>query len=113
LQDFHLYYLLRFGYRPSRVAYLTLRAWGDRDRGSWPDLVPPEGRNQYDLATIKGWLRVFLTGSSTRASSSARPCPTAPRSARAGSLSPRGDWRAPSDVSARAWLDELERNVPG
>lgn len=60
LQDFHLYYLLRFGYRPGRIAYLAYQAWGDRNRASWPDLVPPERGHQYDLPTIKRWLTVFL-----------------------------------------------------
>ena len=60
LQDFNLYYLSRFGFLPSRVAFLAYNAWSDRDRGDWPDLLPPERRHQYDLATIRKWLEVFL-----------------------------------------------------
>src|SRR5581483_8808619 len=61
LQDFFLYYILRFGYRPSKVAFLAQYAWGDRERGDWPDLIPQERRNQYTLAEIRHWLEVFLT----------------------------------------------------
>src|SRR2546421_4184012 len=60
LQDFFLYYTARFGYRPSKVAYLAHHAWSDRERGRWPDLIPPERRNQYTRAEIKHWLEVFL-----------------------------------------------------
>ena len=49
LQDFFLYYVLRFGYRPSKVAYLAQHAWGDRGRGDWPDLIPAERHNEYSL----------------------------------------------------------------
>ena len=112
LQDFHLYYLLRFGYRPSRVAYLAHQAWGDRDRGAWPDLMPPEARNQYDLAEIKWWLGVFLNRFIETSQFKRSALPNSPKVGSGGSLSPRGDWRAPSDARARAWLDELARNVP-
>ena len=61
LVDFFLYYALRFGYRPSKVAWMAHHAWGDRDRGRWPDLIPPERRNEYSLAEIVRWLEVFLT----------------------------------------------------
>ena len=60
LQDFNLYYLSRFGFLPSRIAYLAYNAWSDCNRGNWPDLLPPEKRHQYDLATIRKWLEVFL-----------------------------------------------------
>jgi NAD+ synthase (glutamine-hydrolysing) len=112
LQDFHLYYLLRFGYRPSRIAYLAHEAWGDRERGRWPDLVPPDARHEYELSTIKHWLRVFLHRFVETSQFKRSTLPNAPKVGSGGSLSPRGDWRAPSDASARAWLDELERNVP-
>jgi NAD+ synthase (glutamine-hydrolysing) len=112
LQDFNLYYLLRFGYRPSRIAYLAHEAWGDRERGRWPDLVPPDARREYDLSTIKHWLRVFLHRFVETSQFKRSTLPNAPKVGSGGSLSPRGDWRAPSDASARVWLDELERNVP-
>lgn len=113
LQDFHLYYTLRFGYRPSRVAYLAAQAWSDRSRGVWPDLLPQERRNEYDLATIKAWLRVFLQRFVQTSQFKRSALPNAPKVGSGGSLSPRGDWRAPSDATAAAWLEELERNVPG
>ena len=113
LQDFHLYYTLRFGYRPSRVAYLAYQAWGDRSRGSWPALLPQERRHEYDLPAIKGWLRVFLTRFIQISQFKRSAMPNAPKVGSGGSLSPRGDWRAPSDASAAAWLAELDRNVPG
>jgi NAD+ synthase (glutamine-hydrolysing) len=111
LQDFHLYHLTRFGFRPSRIAYLAHEAWGDRTRGSFPDLLPPDEHHEYDLATIVRWLRVFLTR--FHANQFKRSTlPNGPKVGSGGSLSPRGDWRQPSDSSAAAWLEELDRNVP-
>ncbi|WP_338768981.1 NAD(+) synthase [Nocardia vulneris] len=112
LQDFHLYYLLRFGYRPSRIAYLARHAWSDPSRGSWPDLIPVEQRNAYDLPAVKHWLAEFLRRFVQTSQFKRSTLPNAPKVGSGGSLSPRGDWRAPSDASAAAWLDELARNVP-
>ncbi len=112
LADFFLYYLLRYGYRPSRIAYLAHHAWGDATRGRWPDLVALEDRRHYDLATVKGWLAVFLRRFIETSQFKRSALPNAPKVGSGGSLSPRGDWRAPSDATARAWLDELEANVP-
>ncbi|MEU8900786.1 NAD(+) synthase [Nocardia sp. NPDC048505] len=112
LQDFHLYHLLRFGDRPSRIAYLALHAWSDPARGSWPELIPAEQRNAYDLPTIKHWLGEFLRRFIQTSQFKRSTLPNAPKVGSGGSLSPRGDWRAPSDASAAAWLDELARNVP-
>jgi NAD+ synthase (glutamine-hydrolysing) len=112
LQDFHLYYLLRFGYRPSRVAYLAHHAWSDPDHGQWPDLVPADHRLGYDLPTIKRWLAVLLKRFMQTSQFKRSTLPNAPKVGSGGSLSPRGDWRAPSDAVATAWLDELDRNVP-
>jgi NAD+ synthase (glutamine-hydrolysing) len=113
LQDFHLYYLTRFGLRPSKVAYLAHHAWGDRERGVWPDLIPVEKRHEYDLATIKRWLGVFLRRFFELSQFKRSAMPNAPKVGSGGSLSPRSDWRAPSDAGAAVWLDELGRNVPG
>jgi NAD+ synthase (glutamine-hydrolysing) len=111
LQDFHLYHLTRYGFRPSRIAYLAHHAWGDRTRGTYPDLLPHDEHNEYDLATIVRWLRVFL--SRFHANQFKRSTlPNGPKVGSGGSLSPRGDWRQPSDSSPAAWLDELDRNVP-
>ncbi|MBH0778213.1 NAD(+) synthase [Nocardia bovistercoris] len=112
LQDFHLYYLLRFGYSPSRIAYMAHRAWSDPTVGAWPELIPADQRNAYDLATIKRWLAEFLRRFIQTSQFKRSTLPNAPKVGSGGSLSPRGDWRAPSDASAAAWLDELARNVP-
>ncbi|WP_280387167.1 NAD(+) synthase [Nocardia wallacei] len=112
LQDFHLYYLLRFGYLPSRIAYLARHAWSDRTRGRWPDLIPEPDRHEYDLPTIKHWLAEFLRRYIQTSQFKRSTLPNAPKVGSGGSLSPRGDWRAPSDAVATAWLDELARNVP-
>ncbi len=113
LQDFHLYYLTRFGLRPSKVAYLAHHAWGDRERGVWPELIPAEKRHEYDLATIKKWLGVFLYRFFELSQFKRSAMPNAPKVGSGGSLSPRSDWRAPSDAGAAVWLEELRRNVPG
>ncbi|HVF48948.1 MAG TPA: NAD(+) synthase [Pyrinomonadaceae bacterium] len=112
LQDFNLYYVSRFGLRPSKVAFLSRHAWGDRERGAWPGGFPEEKRREYDLATIKHWLDVFLFRF-FKISQFKRSCvPNGPKVGSGGSLSPRGDWRAPSDSEAVVWLEELRRNVP-
>jgi NAD+ synthase (glutamine-hydrolysing) len=112
LQDFHLYYISRFGYRPSKVAYLAHCAWGDARHGVWPATVPPEERRAYDLPTICEWLEVFLRRFFQGSQFKRSAMPNGPKVGSGGSLSPRGDWRAPSDSSAAAWLDELHANVP-
>ncbi|GBC63259.1 NAD(+) synthase [Desulfonema ishimotonii] len=111
LQDFNLFYITRCGFRPSRVAFLAWHAWGDKARGSWSDLVPPEKRNEYDLPTIRKWLEVFLFRFFKISQFKRSAVPNGPKVG-AGSLSPRGDWRAPSDSEAVVWLEELRRNVP-
>jgi NAD+ synthase (glutamine-hydrolysing) len=113
LQDFHLYYITRFGFRPSKVAYLAHCAWGSRERGTWPRLIPPEMRHEYDMAMITKWLEVFLHRFFKTSQFKRSAIPNAPKVGSGGSLSPRGDWRAPSDSEAVVWLEELRRNVPG
>ncbi|HEY2586896.1 MAG TPA: NAD(+) synthase [Tepidisphaeraceae bacterium] len=113
LQDFHLYHTLRYGFRPSKVAFLALQAWGDTGRGLWPPGFPASGRRQYSLPEIKKWLRVFLFRFFATSQFKRSAMPNAPKVGSGGSLSPRGDWRAPSDADATVWLEELERNVPG
>jgi NAD+ synthase (glutamine-hydrolysing) len=112
LQDFFLYYILRFGYRPSKVAFLAQHAWGDRSRGDWPDLVPESRRNEYSLAQIRHWLEVFLVRFFQTSQFKRSALPNAPKVGSGGSLSPRSDWRAPSDGHATAWLAELHSGVP-
>jgi len=112
LQDFHLYYVLRFGYRPSKVAFLAWNAWRDAARGTWPD-VPAAERHEYDLPQIRRWLRVFLLRFFEQSQFKRSAMPNGPKVGSGGSLSPRGDWRAPSDATAATWLAELDAAVPG
>jgi NAD+ synthase (glutamine-hydrolysing) len=112
LQDFFLYYILRFGYRPSKVAFLAEYAWGDRGRGEWPDLIPAENHNEYSLAEISQWLELFLVRFFQTSQFKRSAMPNAPKVGSGGSLSPRSDWRAPSDGDAAAWLQELRDRVP-
>jgi NAD+ synthase (glutamine-hydrolysing) len=112
LQDFNTYYVTRYGFRPSKVAYLAFHAWHDRTQGDWPPHVPEAKRNQYDLATIKRWLELFLYRFFKISQFKRTAVPNGPKVGSGGSLSPRGDWRAPSDSEAVLWLDELRRNVP-
>ncbi len=112
LQDFNLYYTTRFGFRPSKVAFLAYTAWHDRGAGAWPEGFPEEQKLEYDLATIARWLDVFLYRFFKLSQVKRSALPNGPKVGSGGSLSPRGDWRAPSDGEATAWLDELKRNVP-
>jgi NAD+ synthase (glutamine-hydrolysing) len=108
LQDFFLYYVLRFGYRPSKVAFLAQHGWHDRKQGPWPDLIPEERRTQYGMPAIKRWLRVFLERFFETSQFKRSALPNGPKVGSGGSLSPRGDWRAPSDAHAAVWLAELD-----
>ncbi len=112
LQDFNLYYLTRYGFRPSKVAFLSHHAWSDAGRGAWPEGLPEAKRGAYDLATIKRWLDVFLFRFFQISQFKRSAVPNGPKVGSGGSLSPRGDWRAPSDSEARVWLEELRANVP-
>ena len=107
LHDFFLYYTLRFGFAPSKVAYLAHAAWHDASAGGWPP-GPQVVHRAYDLATIKRHLRGFVWRF-FKTSQFKRSCvPNAPKVGSGGSLSPRGDWRAPSDAEAAVWLADLE-----
>ena len=112
LQDFFLYYISRFGHRPSRVAFLAEHAWGNREAGVWPEGTHPDKRSEYERAAIKRWLAVFLRRFFETSQFKRSALPNAPKVGSGGSLSPRSDWRAPSDNHADAWLEELEREVP-
>jgi len=112
LQDFNLFYLTRYGLRPSKVAYLAWNAWRDAKTGEWPVGMPDSVRQSYDLATIKRWLRLFLFRFFQTSQFKRSAMPNGPKVASGGSLSPRGDWRAPSDSSAAAWIGELDAGVP-
>jgi NAD+ synthase (glutamine-hydrolysing) len=113
LQDFSLYQVLRYGYRPSKIAFLAWHAWRDADAGHWPLGYPLDKRPAYSLAEIRSWLQVFVKRFYSFSQFKRSAMPNGPKVSAGGALSPRGDWRAPSDMSARIWLEEIERNVPG
>ena len=112
LQDFSLFQVLRFGFRPSKVAFLAWHAWSDPERGDWPVGFPEDKRPTYSLKEIRHWLQVFAQRFYSFSQFKRSALPNGPKVSHGGSLSPRGDWRAPSDMSARTWLDEIEREVP-
>lgn len=112
LQDFNLYWISRFGLRPSKVAFLSWHAWRDKAAGAWPPHMLAEKQNEYDLTTVRKWLRSFLWRFFQTSQFKRSAVPNGPKVMSGGSLSPRGDWRAPSDSSAAAWIAELDRNVP-
>ena len=112
LQDFNLFYILRYGFRPSKIAYLSWRAWASVETGAWPPNFPDEARHHYDLPVIRHWLKDFLRRFFGFSQFKRSALPNGPKVVAGGSLSPRGDWRAPSDGNARVWLKELEDNVP-
>jgi NAD+ synthase (glutamine-hydrolysing) len=93
LQDFNLFYTLRHGYAPTKIAFLARHAWSEA----------------YTLAEIKRVLRIFVQRF-FKGSQFKRSCvPNAPKVGSGGSLSPRGDWRAPSDSEAVVWLADVDR----
>ncbi|CAM2817968.1 NAD(+) synthase [Mycobacterium intermedium] len=112
LQDFSLFQVLRYGFGPSKIAFLAWHAWSDPERGDWPPGFPEGNRPSYDLAAIKHWLGVFAQRFYSFSQFKRSALPNGPKVSHGGSLSPRGDWRAPSDLSARIWLDEIEREIP-
>ncbi|MGU3646797.1 NAD(+) synthase [Microbacterium sp. C23T] len=112
LHDFALFHILRYGFRPSKIAYLAAHAWGDAQAGAWPPGFPDEDRYAYDLPTVAKWLQVFLKRYFAFAQFKRSAIPNGPKVSPAGSLSPRGDWRAPSDGNARVWLAELKAALP-
>jgi NAD+ synthase (glutamine-hydrolysing) len=110
LQDFTLFHVLRRGFRPSKIAFLAWHAWHDADAGEWPPGFPAERRTSYDLGEIRHWLEVFcwrFFASQFKRSA----LPNGPKVSSGGTMSPRGDWRMPSDAAATAWLADLD-DVP-
>lgn len=111
LQDFTLAHLVRHGARPRRIAFLAWHAWQDVEAGEWPPGFPDDARVAYDLATVRRWLEVFVKrffGNQFKRSA----LPNGPKVSAIGTMSPRGDWRMPSDAAGTAWLAEIERDVP-
>ncbi|MES2561699.1 MAG: NAD(+) synthase [Pseudomonadota bacterium] len=112
LQDFHLFYTTRYGLRPSKVAFLAWHAWRDAALGAWPPDFPDDAKHAYSIGEVKKWLGVFLFRFFEISQFKRSAMPNGPKVVSGGALSPRGDWRAPSDGNARVWLAELEQNVP-
>jgi NAD+ synthase (glutamine-hydrolysing) len=112
LADFSLFHVLRYGFRPSKIAFLAWHAWRDAEHGQWPPGFPADERYAYSLAEVRRWLEVFAQRFFGFSQFKRSAMPNGPKVSSGGSLSPRGDWRAPSDMSARIWLDELHREVP-
>ncbi|UZK66599.1 NAD(+) synthase [Sphingomonas sp. M1-B02] len=112
LHDFFLHYIVRHGLRPSKVAFLAWHAWHDRESGLWPIDFPVDGRNAYDLPTIAKWLEEFLFRFFQTSQFKRSAMPNGPKVSAGGALSPRGDWRAPSDSVATVWLEELRAALP-
>ena len=111
LQDFTLFQVLRRGARPSRIAFLAEKAWHDASTGHWPVGIPENEQVAYQLPEIRKWLELFIKRFFANQFKRST-LPNGPKVVAGGSLSPRGDWRMPSDAAATAWLAELERNVP-
>ena len=106
LQDFNNFYITRFGYLPAKIAFMAYCTWRDRNLGFWPD-VPEHKRNEYTIGEIKRWLKVYLYRF-FKTSQFKRSCiPNGPKVGSGGSLSPRGDYRAPSDSEPTVWLENL------
>jgi NAD+ synthase (glutamine-hydrolysing) len=113
LHDFTLFHVLRFGFRPTKIGFLATHAWRDVDEGPRPPNFPASRRRAYGEEEIRHWLEVFCRRFFAFAQFKRSALPNGPKVSHGGSLSPRGDWRAPSDSSADAWLRDLERWTPG
>ena len=107
LHDFFLFHILRSGLPPSKVAFLAWQAWHDSGKGLWPFDFPDQLKREYDLPTIRKWLEEFLYRFFQTSQFKRSALPNSPKVSAGGSLSPRGDWRAPSDGVATPWRDEL------
>jgi NAD+ synthase (glutamine-hydrolysing) len=112
LHDFFLFHILKYGMPPSKVAYLAWQTWRDTAQGEWPAEYPEAARQNYSLEEIDKWLGVFLDRFFRTSQYKRSALPNGPKVSSGGALSPRGDWRAPSDAVANVWLDELSRNGP-
>ena len=112
LNDFFLHHIVRWGHKPSHVAFLAWHAWKDASAGLWPEGFAADRKNEYDLETIAGWLEKFLRRFFQFSQFKRSALPNGPKVSPGGALSPRGDWRAPSDAVADLWLAELRDNLP-
>ncbi len=112
LNDFFAHYVIRHGLAPSKIAFLAWHAWRDAGQGRWPEDIPERDKVAYDLPTIRLWLERFLHRFFQISQFKRSAIPNGPKVSAGGALSPRGDWRAPSDGTAATWVGELRRNVP-
>jgi NAD+ synthase (glutamine-hydrolysing) len=112
LNDFFLHHVIRYGQRPSKVAFLAWHAWQDSAGGLWPAGFPEARKNAYELAAIAHWLDRFLHRFFGFSQFKRSALPNGPKVSSAGALSPRGDWRAPSDAVATLWREELRASLP-
>jgi NAD+ synthase (glutamine-hydrolysing) len=112
LNDFFAHYVIRHGLAPSKIAFLAWHAWRDASVGAWPEDLPADARVAYDLPTITAWLEKFLVRFFTTSQFKRSAMPNGPKVSAGGALSPRGDWRAPSDGIATTWIEELRPSVP-
>jgi NAD+ synthase (glutamine-hydrolysing) len=112
LNDFFLHHIIRFGQRPSKVAFLAWHAWQAAGAGMWPAGFPDVRKNAYDLSTIARWLDKFCARFFGFSQFKRSALPNGPKVSSAGALSPRGDWRAPSDAVASLWREELRDGMP-
>jgi NAD+ synthase (glutamine-hydrolysing) len=111
LQDFTLALVVRHGFRPRKIAFLAWHAWKDLESGEWPPGFPEDARVAYSLEDVRTWLQVFVKRFfANQFKRSALP--NGPKVSPSGTMSPRGDWRMPSDAKGTAWLAEIDRDVP-
>lgn len=108
LHDFFLHYTLR-GLRPSKIAYLAECAWSDPSKGAWPEGLKDDDKRAFSRSEIVKWLGEFARRFFSTSQFKRSAVPNGPKLSPGGALSPRGDWRAPSDSSARAWLDDIAK----
>ncbi len=112
LNDFFAHYVLRHGLAPSKIAFLAWHAWRDMEAGRWPIGYPDSARTAYDIDTVKLWLERFCVRFFQTSQFKRSALPNSPKVSAGGAVSPRGDWRAPSDGTATSWLAELSANGP-
>jgi NAD+ synthase (glutamine-hydrolysing) len=112
LNDFFLHHIIRYGQRPSKVAFLAWHAWKESGAGLWPAGFPNAAKNQYDLCAIASWLDRFCARFFGFSQFKRSALPNGPKVSSQGALSPRGDWRAPSDAVATVWREELRDSLP-
>lgn len=112
LHDFFIHHCIRFGQRPGKIAFLAWHAWRDVTAGEWPSGFPEHRKKEYDLSEIAKWLEMFLRRFFGFSQFKRSAIPNGPKVSSAGALSPRGDWRAPSDAVADVWLEELKESIP-